>query len=51
MVCQSTHEMLLSNASLSDFKLWNHTTLPKFLSVRGKPVTGTDDELAARYYC
>ena len=48
MACQSTDEMLLSNASLSDFKLWSHTALSKFLSVRGKPVTGTDDELAAR---
>ena len=49
MACkQSNEKMTLSKLSLVEFKLWSHAALSTFLSMRGKPVVGTDDELAAR---
>ena len=34
--------------ALDDFRLWSYRTLKVFLSLRGKPTTGSFDTLAAR---
>ena len=34
--------------TLDDFKLWSSRTLKVFLSLRGKPTTGSFDTLGAR---
>ena len=34
--------------TLDDFKLWSSRALKGFLSLRGKPATGSFDTLAAR---
>ena len=38
----------IGTMALDDFKLWSSRALKVYLSLRGKPTTGSSDTLAAR---
>ena len=44
----STLGGVIGTMTLDDFKLWSSQALKVYLSLRGKPTTGSSDTLAAR---